>query len=160
MGMLSIFFAIESQFTYACVAIFIAALLDCFDGRLARKYEVSNELGKELDSLADLITFGVAPTVLSYILFFQSFGLLGMLISSLITISGAIRLARFNAYMYKDTKNFTGIPITLSGLLIAFILLFFQFKIVPYTILIITLSYLMNSKVKIPTFKETYMKSN
>lgn len=155
MGMFSIFLAIEGEFGWACIAIFAAAVLDLFDGRLARKYGVDGELGKQLDSLSDLISFGVAPSVLLYLLFFAPYGLLGMVLSLLPALSGAIRLARFNAYMYKNTEEFIGIPITLVGLLLAGMCLFTTPPLWVATLSVIALSLLMNSSLKMRSFKKS-----
>lgn len=153
-GMVSIFWAIGGQFEAACLAIFLAAILDMFDGRLARHYGVDGELGKQLDSLSDLISFGVAPSVLVYLLFFAPYGLSGMALSLLPALCGLIRLARFNAYMYKNAEVFIGIPITLSGLLLATLCLFFTPSIWIVALLVVTVSYLMNSSLKMPSFKK------
>lgn len=154
MGMLSILLAIEGEFELACAAIFIAALLDLYDGRLARKYGVDGELGKQLDSLSDLISFGVAPSVLLYLLFFAPYGLLGMVLSLLPALCGVIRLARFNTHMYKNTEVFVGIPITLSGLLLAIMCLLTTPPLVVAVLTTITLSLLMNSPLKVHSFKK------
>ena len=158
MGVLSILFSIEGQYHYAISCILLATIFDTFDGRLARKYGVYGDFGKEFDSLADVITFGVAPAILSYMLIFQDMGATGMLLTCLLPLSGTYRLAKFNAEMYKDLDNFTGIPITLAAIIMCVYFIFFEVSKIPLIILVVLLSYLMNSKVKIPSFKKNKFK--
>ena len=120
-GVMSILSTINSNYILACIFILLAGLVDRYDGRIARFLSVSSDLGKELDSLADLISFGVAPSILTYILFdFQNFGpngLLGIILLLLFPICGAYRLARFNSVQFDG--SFRGIPITIVGCFLA-----------------------------------------
>ena len=112
----------------ACILIFIATLIDVFDGKVARKLGTSGDFGKELDSLADLVSFCLAPSVL---IFSYSYGLLDLkifyllMLSSLPTVCGAIRLAKFNAYTeYSSQSHYLGLPTPSNALLICSSILF------------------------------------
>jgi CDP-diacylglycerol---serine O-phosphatidyltransferase len=119
-GVFAITFAMNGYFRVASLLIFFSAFLDLFDGRLARKLKVSNQVGVELDSLADVVSFGVAPALLFHTLAHPSW--LTTVAFVLYPIMGALRLARFNA---KPTVGyFIGIPITFAGLIMAFLGLF------------------------------------
>lgn len=114
-GLVSIRFSIEQQFDHAIVAIIIAAVLDGVDGRLARKLEACSRFGEEFDSLADFLSFGVAPVVL---LFFWSEDFMTVLLSvslMVFVVASATRLARFNAQAAEPGARwrkayFTGLP--------------------------------------------------
>lgn len=93
-GFLSIGFAANSQFKNAAILIIIGMMLDSMDGRLARILKADSPLGKELDSLADIVTFGVAPSFLIHYTYFYQFGLLGFIVAGLFPLFGAFRLAR------------------------------------------------------------------
>ena len=116
-----------------------------------------SDLGKELDSLADLVSFGVAPSILIFLLFelksYGPFGIIGIIILLLFPICGAYRLARYNTASFDGV--FTGVPITVVGCFIAiFALLSFKFTIAPTLPVILMLigSYLMVSTLKLKKF--------
>jgi CDP-diacylglycerol---serine O-phosphatidyltransferase len=115
--------AFNSELTYASYAIFIAAALDFLDGFLARLFKAYSEMGKELDSLADVVSFGVLPAVIVYQLF-QEAPQLGMLshyinyTAFLIAIFSALRLAKFNIDTRQE-ENFIGLPTPANAILIA-----------------------------------------
>ena len=153
-GVISILSVMDEKYAMAGVFILLAGLVDRYDGRIARFLNVSSDLGKELDSLADLVSFGVAPSILVYILFnLESFGpngLLGYAVLLLFPICGAYRLARFNTADFDG--SFTGIPITIVG---CFMALFSLISLKVFTsiylavILMIIGSYLMVSKIRL-----------
>lgn len=139
-----------AHYRLACIFILAAAFVDRYDGRVARYLNVSSELGKELDSLADLVSFGVAPAVLIFSLYnLSNFGIMGYLIVLVFPIAGAYRLARYNCSTFDG--NFMGIPITVAGSFMALYCLItisrFSNPILPILFMFI-LSYLMVSKVK------------
>lgn len=141
----------------ACVFIILAGIIDRYDGRVARALNVSSELGKELDSLADLVSFGVAPSILSYNLlgFNSEFKIISYILLLIFPIAGAYRLARYNLSTFDG--NFRGIPITAAGMLMALyflVSLLLSSPVNPFLtiILMIVLSYLMVSKIKIKKF--------
>ena len=156
-GILSILSVMNGNYPLACVFILLAGLVDRYDGRVARFLDVSSDLGKELDSLADLVSFGVAPSILIYTLFeFNEpgfLGIIGLIILLAFPICGAFRLARYNTAQFDGV--FTGIPITIVGCFMAlFSLLLVLFnveltQIITYVtiILMIVGSYLMVSKI-------------
>ncbi len=125
--------------------------MDRYDGQLARFLQVSSDLGKELDSLADLVSFGVAPSLLIFNLYdFISLGYLGYICFLIFPVAGAYRLARYNNSKFNNV--YTGIPITLAGMLVALYALatLNSPHNFPLTIIIIfSLSYLMISKFQI-----------
>jgi CDP-diacylglycerol---serine O-phosphatidyltransferase len=141
----------NDNYKLACLFILLAVLIDRYDGRIARYLNVSSDIGKELDSLADLISFGVAPSILLFSLYdFKSYGFAGYFLVLFLPISGAYRLARFNSSDFNGV--FSGIPITVTGMLIAvYVLISLSGRFIsPITtiIFIFVLSYLMVSKLK------------
>jgi CDP-diacylglycerol--serine O-phosphatidyltransferase len=160
-GFYSIVSASYGHYYYAGWLIIIAAIFDTLDGFMARLTKSSSELGVELDSLSDVVSFGVAPAFLLYTTFFFKMETFGVIISSLPMIAGGFRLARFNVQLVGfDKKYFTGLPIPSSALtIVCFVLSFYdeyagdyfraaQFIIIPMVLL---LSYLMVSKIKYDT---------
>ncbi|MGD6830811.1 CDP-diacylglycerol--serine O-phosphatidyltransferase [Sutcliffiella halmapala] len=155
-GFLSIGFAANAQYSNAAILILIGMMLDSMDGRLARMLKADSNLGKELDSLADVVTFGVAPSFLVYYTYFYQFELLGLAIAGLFPLFGAYRLARFNVSPPNSSgKYFTGVPITAAGGIMALLTLFGEYipQIVT-TVIFTALCFLMVSRIKIPSFKE------
>lgn len=156
-GILSLLSTFNSNYQLACIFILIAALVDRYDGRIARYLQVTSDLGKELDSLADLVSFGVAPSILVFLLFdFYTLGpsgIIGMIPLLIFPICGSFRLARYNASEFDGV--FTGVPITVVGSILALFSLFTINKnisaIIPFLLLLLG-SYLMVSKFKLKKF--------
>lgn len=152
-----IFSLIEAHYTnYYLSAVFIlmAGLVDRYDGRIARYLDVSSDLGKELDSLADLVSFGVAPSVLIFLIFnlntFGPYGLLGLLLLVIFPICGAFRLARYNVAAFDGV--YTGVPITIVGCFMAVFGIISLYTKIIYPLAIIFLilgAYLMVSTLKL-----------
>jgi CDP-diacylglycerol--serine O-phosphatidyltransferase len=112
-------------FEYACLSIFIAAVFDTFDGLIARALDATSEFGKEYDSLADVVTFGVAPAVLVYSWGLHVMGKLGAGIAFIYLVGGSLRLARFNVMTGKtDYRYFVGLPIPAAALTLASIIFY------------------------------------
>ncbi len=156
-GFISIIYTSQNNFKLAAIFIILAAIFDTMDGLIARLLETSSKFGVELDSLSDVVSFGAAPSFLVYKAYAYQFDFIGIFFSSLLLISGAMRLARFNILIedIKTKTDFTGLPIPLSALTIStFIYSFYKdHEIVePYNYmifpLIIILSLLMVSKIK------------
>ena len=152
-GLISLILTFKGDFKLAALSVVAAAFMDRYDGRVARYLNVSSELGKELDSLADLVSFGVAPALLAFNMFnFPSIGLLGYVLVLLFPLSGAYRLARYNITSFDGV--FTGVPITLAGMLIALYCFVITAVNAPHNnpaiimFLMVALSYLMVSKHK------------
>jgi CDP-diacylglycerol--serine O-phosphatidyltransferase len=151
-GMLSIIFTLNSNFKIAALMIIFAAFMDRYDGRIARRFDAVSPLGKELDSLCDLISFGVAPAVLSWSNFLINFGIIGYIISIIFPIAGAYRLARFNVTPFNN--YFIGVPITFAGFFLAvdnLIAISLPHNILS-AIIMLLLSYLMVCKIKFKKF--------
>ncbi|WP_019415310.1 CDP-diacylglycerol--serine O-phosphatidyltransferase [Paenisporosarcina sp. TG20] len=155
-GFLSIGYAANHQYTNAAVLVLIGMMLDSMDGRIARMLHVESPLGLELDSLADIVTFGVAPSFLVYYTIFFDSGLLGLAISGLFPLFGAYRLARFNTTPVEvSSTHFIGVPITAAGGILALLTLFNnQIPSIVTTVIFTALSFLMVSKIKIPSLKK------
>jgi CDP-diacylglycerol--serine O-phosphatidyltransferase len=164
-GFLSILSASDGNYNYAAWLIFTAAIFDALDGLVARLTNSSSELGVELDSLSDIVSFGAAPSFLLYKTYFYSFDIWGIIISSLPLIAGGFRLARFNIQLVGFAKSFfLGLPIPASALTIAsFVLAFFNngypLPIADYiTPFVIVLSYLMVSNIRYETIPKFSIK--
>lgn len=143
-GGASIMTTLNESYSYSVLFIFIAALLDRFDGMVARKLGQESELGKQLDSMSDIISFGVAPAILIYMVDLFEFGTAGMVITIIYIASGAFRLARFN--IMDSNGYFTGLPITAAGTILT--LSYFGLSIfspVFYMFLVLILAVLMIS---------------
>lgn len=140
-GVFSITFAMNGFYKMASILIFLSAFLDLFDGRIARKLKVSNQIGVELDSLADVVSFGVAPAIIFYTLADPSW--ITSIAFILYPTMGALRLARFNAN--PTVGYFVGVPITFAGLLMSLMALFSYTN--PW--ITILLAYLMISPFRI-----------
>ncbi|WP_100408283.1 CDP-diacylglycerol--serine O-phosphatidyltransferase [Bacillus solitudinis] len=155
-GFLSIGFAANGQFSNAAILILIGMMLDSMDGRLARMLKADSALGKELDSLADIVTFGIAPSFLVYYTYFFQFGLLGFAVAGLFPLFGAYRLARFNIAATKTSMNyFTGVPITAAGGILALLTLFRNvLPDIVTTVIFTAMCFLMVSRMRIPSLKE------
>lgn len=111
-GYLSLDASGTGAYEYAAVLIFVAAFLDGVDGRVARLTGTTSAFGEQLDSLADVVSFGVAPAFLVYRWGLTSFGRAGLLVSFLFVVCGASRLARFNVQLHVvDKRWFVGLPI-------------------------------------------------
>ena len=101
-GLTSIRFALDERFELAVIAIIFAALIDGLDGRIARLIKGTSKVGKELDSLTDMISFGVAPAFIMYFWKLNTFGRFGWLLCLIYVICVALRLARFNINSEQD----------------------------------------------------------
>lgn len=124
-GFYAIVAAINGLPYRAAVAILIALLFDVLDGRVARFTKTSTDFGLEYDSLADLLSFGVAPAVLLYTWALKPFGRIGWLAVFLFVLCGALRLARFNVQVTESVPDhFTGLPIPASAGLVASYVIF------------------------------------
>lgn len=148
----------------AGLAIFFAGFFDMFDGRVARLTRTQSEFGVQMDSLADVISFGVAPSVLVYKWALQPLGLLGKLIAFSFAACGAIRLARFNVLAARgegSSRYFVGLPIPMSAAMVVALVIAHHFTIATevqahYSVLFLVavLCYLMVSNVRYRTFKD------
>ena len=162
LGLSSIKFALDTNFAMAIIAIGFAAILDTLDGRVARLIKGSSKVGKELDSLTDVISFGVAPGFIMYFWTLNEIGKFGWMFVLIYTVCCALRLARFNLMVIEENETwkinfFEGVPSpAAAGLVLLPLILnlsgLFQFE--NYALLssisILTTSILMVSKI--PTY--------
>ena len=161
-GLSSIKFALDEKFELAIVAIVFAALIDALDGRIARLIKATSKVGKELDSLTDVISFGVAPSFVMYFWSLNNLGKFGWLLCLIYVVCVTLRLARFNVNSNEEPSwkdnFFEGIPSPAGGILVLMPLIFslseFDFLIISYNILVpvffISVSFLLISKF--PTY--------
>ena len=121
-GLTSIRFALSGEFHLAIIAIIFAALIDGLDGRIARLIKGTSRVGKELDSLTDMISFGVAPAFIMYFWKLNTFGRFGWLLCLIYVICVALRLARFNINSNQEPSwrdnFFQGVPSPAGGILV------------------------------------------
>jgi len=126
-GFYAIICVYNGEYVHAAVAILVAGVLDALDGAVARLTGAATEFGVQLDSLADLVSFGVAPGVLAYAWALVPFHRLGWLACFLFASCGALRLARFNIQVRKvDKRYFVGLPIPAAAAFIASFVLFMK----------------------------------
>ncbi len=119
-GFYSIIMAINSDFEKSAIAIFVAMVLDSLDGRVARLTNSTSSFGENYDSLADVISFGIAPAIVSYLWTLQYLGKLGWLAAFIYLAGAALRLARFNSQKCNtDNRFFQGLPCPAAAALIA-----------------------------------------
>ena len=165
-GLTSIRFALDEKFEFAIIAILFAALFDWLDGRIARLIKGTSEVGKELDSLADVISFGVAPAFIMYFWTLSSLGKFGWLVCLIYVSCVALRLARFNVNSnqipsWRD-NFFEGVPSPAGGILVLTPLIFslseLEFITVNYKFVVpiffVTTSLLLISKFPTYSFKK------
>ncbi|MEZ5358324.1 MAG: CDP-diacylglycerol--serine O-phosphatidyltransferase [Candidatus Zixiibacteriota bacterium] len=124
-GFYSIISAAEGNPTRASWLILLAGLLDGFDGKVARLSGGASDLGREFDSLADFISFGVAPAFLVYTFKLNAFGNLGWVIGLIYIVASGYRLARFNLLAQSEEKgNFLGLPVPMAAVTLSSFILF------------------------------------
>ena len=159
-GVISIVEASKGNFVLASWLILLALIFDGLDGRVARMTNTTSQFGVEFDSLADIISFGIAPAMILYFFVGQEFGRFGILVSALYVIFGAIRLARFNISTAKTDPNvFIGLPIPTAAVFVSmWILLFNKYNLQDYSIILLFLALsvavLMVSNFRYPSFKK------
>ena len=162
-GVISIVEASQGNFVNASWLILLALVFDGLDGRIARMTNTTSQFGVEFDSLADIVSFGVAPAMLLYFFTGNEYGRLGILVSALYVIFGAIRLARFNISTAKTDPNvFIGLPIPTAAIFISmWILLFHKYGLEKYGLIVLILSLgvavLMVSNFRYPSFKKVQL---
>ena len=162
--------ATPQQLYQAALAIFFAIFFDGFDGRVARMTKTQSDFGVQLDSLADVVSFGAAPALLVYKWALAPLGLLGMVASFAFLACGALRLARFNVLAARGDKGssrfFVGLPIPLAaGAIVALVIAHYrQFGSTmdaathaPMAVVVLLLSFLMVSTIRYRTFKDLHL---
>ena len=161
-GLSSIKFALDSKYEIAIIAIIFAALIDGLDGRIARLIKGTSKVGKELDSLTDVISFGVAPAFIMYFWSLNNLGKFGWLLCLIYVVCVALRLARFNVHSNEEASwkdnFFEGVPSPAGGILVLMPLIYslseLKFLNINYNFIVpvffILVSLLLISKV--PTY--------
>jgi len=123
-GFLAIILAADGRYTEAAISIFVAMVLDTLDGKVARLTKTTTQFGVEFDSLADVVSFGVAPAFMLYSFVLGRLGRTAWLAAFLFAICGALRLARFNVYSgVSDRRYFVGLPIPAAAGTVASVML-------------------------------------
>lgn len=147
LGILAIMWIFYDDCFVSALLILLAAVMDRYDGKLARKFNATSDIGKELDSLSDLISFGVAPTLLIWSIALERVGIIGIIVTILYAIAGAYRLARYNVMEFDGV--YYGIPITMSGGIVAIMALYltkYKINIIVLAVVMLLLSYVMVTK--------------
>ena len=165
-GLTSIRFALDGRFEIAIIAIIFAALIDGLDGRIARLIKGTSKVGKELDSLTDMISFGVAPAFIMYFWKLNTLGRFGWLLCLIYVICVALRLARFNVNSNQETSwkdnFFEGVPSPAGAILVLTPLIFslsgFDMVKLNYNLIVpvffVITSFLLISKFPSYSFKK------
>ncbi|UYZ13515.1 MULTISPECIES: CDP-diacylglycerol--serine O-phosphatidyltransferase [Brevibacillus] len=156
LGIVAIILAFQGDqyVDYAAITVIVGMLMDGLDGRVARMLNVQSEFGKELDSLSDVITFGVAPAFIMYVVALKDLHLFGIVVTAIFPICGALRLARFNVQAGVP-GYFVGLPITAAGGVLATLALYHQvFNVAMLAVGMLLLAFLMVSTIKYPNFKK------
>lgn len=162
LGFYSIILSIKGDFVLASFLILAAGFFDAIDGKVARLTKTTTRFGLELDSLADVISFGVAPALLIYLWVLTPFGRLGWVSAFVYVSCGALRLARFNVQSGSiDPARFNGLPIPAAAGMISTTVLFFHkvgLKPHDFTVVLFALNYVVSffmvSSVKFHAFKD------
>ncbi|MCR8846680.1 CDP-diacylglycerol--serine O-phosphatidyltransferase [Paenibacillus sp. SC116] len=155
LGIIAIMLAFDQEYNLAALMVIIAMLLDGLDGRVARALNAQSEFGKELDSLSDVISFGVAPAFIMYVTALTDVNpAVAWIVTAIFPICGALRLARFN--VIEGTPGyFIGLPIPAAGGVICTLALFHNDISTTFLLIAMLLvSYLMVSTVRYPNFKK------
>ncbi len=166
-GVFAVISVFNAEYVMATIAILAASIFDTLDGKMARLTKTTSRFGVEYDSLADLVSFGVAPGLLVYSWALSSYGRLGWVAVFLFIACGALRLARFNVQVSgPESKDFVGLPIPAAASLVATTvmldsyILHFGKEIRPILMLTLTyfLAFLMVSSIRYRSFKNFNLK--
>ena len=164
-GFFSMVASLNGNFVLAAWAIIVAGVFDGLDGWVARMTNTTSSFGVQLDSLADVISFGVAPAILAFSWSISPFGRVGWAVAFMFTACGALRLARFNVQKEtEESKSFTGMPIPAAAGVVSALVIFFDHmdwmatKSVFVLCVIVLSALLMVSTLKFHSLKEVNMK--
>ena len=171
LGISSIKFSLDQNYGLAVIFLLFAALLDALDGRIARLIKGTSEFGKELDSLTDFVSFGIAPAFIIYFWELKNYGKIGWAITLIFSVCCVLRLARFNVFKIPENEEwkinyFQGVPSPAGGGLILLPLIYelsnfdFSFDIKFFTpYLVFLVSILLISKIPTYSFKKITISS-
>jgi CDP-diacylglycerol--serine O-phosphatidyltransferase len=161
-GFSSMIFAWRGQYYYAGMILILGAIFDSVDGRVARFTGTQSSFGEQFDSMSDVVSFGVAPSVLIYNRFLVEYGRLGIVISFAFLLCGAMRLARFNANIDRVSSTFfQGLPIPGAALaMVGFVFISLAYPIINhYSFIALGYTFfyalLMISNIPFPSFKNS-----
>jgi CDP-diacylglycerol--serine O-phosphatidyltransferase len=165
-GFYAVIAGMNGQFELGAIAIFVAMIFDGLDGRVARMTNSCSAFGAEYDSLADMVSFGLAPALLVYQWALQDFGKLGWLIAFIFTVGAALRLARFNTQVgIADKRYFQGLPSPAAAALLAGFVWMIETNHIEtglesLAVLLLTLvaGLMMVSNIRFSSFKELNLK--
>lgn len=171
-GFSAIYYALFERWEHAVSMILIAAVLDGLDGRIARLMRATSHFGAELDSLADFLSFGIAPALLMYLYTLKNLGKWGWLATLAFAVCSALRLARFNTLSIQSTEEksslpswssrfFVGIPMPAAGLLVLLpLLIMMEIEVSLPSLLtsgwVLSISFLMVSRIPTFSFKTAH----
>ena len=165
LGFLAILSAVDGRVERACWAILLASIFDMLDGRVARLTNTTSKFGVEYDSLCDLVSFGLAPALLMYYSALRPFGRIGLVVTLIFALCGALRLARFNVMAEVLPKSyFQGLPIPMASTTLVSAVFFAKEMAMPldkspfFLVLTGFLGLLMVSTFKFPSFKEIHFR--
>lgn len=148
LGIVAILLVLQGHGHMSLMFIFFAAIFDRFDGMIARHYHTESAFGKELDSLSDLVSFGVAPAILIYDAALSNTLWIGLSAVIFYILAGAVRLARYNVEEFDG--SFYGLPITAAGVLLTLSYFAVPYIAAPYFIILMAvLSWLMVSRLRV-----------
>lgn len=150
-GVLSIYSLLSNNTFSAMMFIFLGMFFDLFDGRVARKFNTVSDIGKELDSLSDLVTFCIAPSMLAYSISLFELSHAGLICALGFSVCGLLRLARFNAEQ-SHLAVFIGLPAPVAAICLLVLIALHNPFILAIGMCI--LSFLMVSRLEIPNFKK------
>ncbi len=162
-GFYSIIASVNGEYEKAAVAILIGAIFDSVDGKIARWTRTTSKFGVEYDSLSDLVSFGLAPAILSFLWALKPFGRIGWLAAFIFVVGGAFRLARFNVNTEMvEKKYFVGLPIpAAAGVIATSVLAYHHFfgysesdKPFWFVVVVLGIAFLMVSNIRYYSFKD------
>lgn len=170
-GLTAIRFAYEGRWEHACLAIFAAAVLDALDGRIARLLKGTSKFGAELDSLADILSFGVAPGMMLYFWSLETVGRFGWILVLIYAMACALRLARFNTAAEDPNPPawacnfFAGVPAPMAAGLVLLPMVI-SFNMIPdiarrpevVSVFVLVVSFLMVSNIPTFSFKKVKLR--
>ncbi|HRZ86399.1 MAG TPA: CDP-diacylglycerol--serine O-phosphatidyltransferase [bacterium] len=163
-GIFSMILSLRGDFYHAAWAVMAAMLFDFLDGQVARLTKGTSQFGVEYDSLSDMVSFGIAPTIMMYLLALKDLNRIGIAIAFVYSVSCALRLARFNvSTQSSEKKQFTGMPTPAAcGLLASLIILQSEYAFVDFVpmvpVIMLALAFLMVSNIKYPTLSSMNLK--
>ncbi|WP_312650792.1 CDP-alcohol phosphatidyltransferase family protein [Proteiniclasticum sp.] len=151
LGILSLIATVQGDYLNSGLFILGAGLVDRYDGRIARLLHAESPLGKELDSLSDLVSFGVAPSLQAYFMFsLADYSFLGLIPVIIFPVAGSYRLARYNSSSFNGV--FMGVPITIAGCVVTLFMLLLRNSLdlrFLVIIIMVAMAYLMVSTIKL-----------